>query len=291
MVGPLQNRVKTVRLRGEISAGIIIPPHLVPNFDQIEVGQDVAEMLGITKYEPPVPTQLMGKVKSFNMPHIGSHDCEHAGVYTNDLVNGERVVLTEKLHGSQIILAYEIETGEVLVSSKGLLKSGLMIEKSDQNTYWIAIHNDGMIDRIKRNFTSGVVQVFGEVIPVQKGYSYGQDKPTFRVFDVRHDGRSIPHDQVPADFAEMWVPIIYDGPINLDIKEIPREFGPAKICQLLPADIVALCQGMELVSGKSLHIREGFVLRPYIDRKTKGGTKLRLKVINPKYKETGEEFN
>jgi hypothetical protein len=45
------------------------------------------------------------------------------------------------------------------------------------------------------------------------------------------------------------------------------------------------------VSGKELHIREGVVLRPYIDRDAKDGTKLRLKIINPAYKETGEEIN
>jgi hypothetical protein len=60
---------------------------------------------------------------------------------------------------------------------------------------------------------------------------------------------------------------------------------------LLSKSIVDLCKGKELVSGKSLHIREGVVLRPYIDRYAKDGTKLRLKIINPAYLETGEEIN
>jgi hypothetical protein len=46
-----------------------------------------------------------------------------------------------------------------------------------------------------------------------------------------------------------------------------------------------------MVSGNQVHIREGVVLRPYIDRDTKDGTKLRLKIINPAYKESGEEIN
>jgi hypothetical protein len=52
-----------------------------------------------------------------------------------------------------------------------------------------------------------------------------------------------------------------------------------------------LCKGNELVSGKQIHIREGVVLRPYIDRNAVDGTKLRLKIINPAYRETGEEIN
>jgi hypothetical protein len=52
-----------------------------------------------------------------------------------------------------------------------------------------------------------------------------------------------------------------------------------------------MCKGMETVSGKQLHIREGVVIRPYIDRCARYNTKLRLKLINPKYKESGDDFH
>lgn len=295
--GPNKDRVKAVRLRNEISSGIIIPKHLVPNFDNYAIGVDISEDLGITKYEPPIPAQLAGKVKSFDMPYIGNHDCEHANVYVNDLVQGERVVLTEKVHGSQFILAHEIETGNTIVSSKGMLKSGLSIEESDGNTYWEAAKNDSIVDRITSNFTSGVIQLFGEVIPVQSGYNYGQVKPTVRLFDVRVNGESIPYDQVPKDFSDLWVPVVYDGTLTLEEKEVvlfedvERGIRKTRTDYILPKDIVDLCKGKELVSGKELHIREGVVLRPYVDRTAKDGTKLRLKIINPAYKETGEEIN
>ena len=45
------------------------------------------------------------------------------------------------------------------------------------------------------------------------------------------------------------------------------------------------------VSGQALHIREGVVVRPHLDRRAEDGEWLKLKVINPAYKETGEEFN
>jgi len=297
LVGPNNDRVKAVRLRGEISSGIIIPRHLVSDFETFNIGEDASIELGITKYEPPIPTQLAGKVKSFDMPHIGNHDCEHANVYVNELVNKERVVITEKVHGSQFILAHNIDTNETIVSSKGMLKSGLVIEESDENTYWIAAKNDDMVGRITRNFNSGVIQIFGEVIPVQKGYNYGQKNPTNRIFDIRVNGVSIPYDQVPSELSELWVPVVYDGTLHLIEKEVvifedvERGIRKSRIDNILPKDIVDLCKGNELVSGQELHIREGIVLRPYIDRDAKDGTKLRLKIINPKYKETGEEIN
>lgn len=297
LVGPNKDRVKAVRLRGEISSGIIVPPFLVPNMTDIEVGIDVSELLGITKYEPPIPTQLSGKVKKFDMPFVGNHDCEHANVYVNDLVDGERVVITEKVHGSQFILAHNIDTNETIVSSKGLLKNGLTIEESNENSYWLAAKNDDIINKIRSNWTSGVVQIFGEVIPVQGGYSYGQTKPTASLFDIRMNGESIPYDMVPDVFKTQWVPIVYDGVLNLDKKEVviysdtERGIHKTRIDYLLPKSIVDLCKGNELVSGREVHIREGVVLRPYVDRNAVDGTKLRLKIINPAYKETGEEIN
>ena len=297
LAGPNKDRVKSVRLRDQISSGIIIPPHLIPDFDSILPGEDVSEKLGITKYEPPIPTQLAGKVKSFDMPFVGSHDCEHANVYVNDLIDGERVVISEKVHGSQFILAHNVDTNETIVSSKGLLKNGLTIEESDENTYWIAAKNDNIVDRIRKNFTTGVVQVFGEVIPVQSGYSYGQTKPTSRLFDVRHNGESIPYDVVVEDFKNLWVPIVFDGVINLDKKEViiysdpEKDIHKTRIDYLLPKFIQELAEVKERVSGKELHWSEGVVLRPYIDRKAIDSTPLRLKIISKFYRETGEEIN
>ena len=70
-----------------------------------------------------------------------------------------------------------------------------------------------------------------------------------------------------------------------------RGIHKTRIDYILPKNIVDLCKGNELVSGREVHIREGVVLRPYIDRTAVDGTKLRLKIINPAYKETGEEIN
>lgn len=201
------------------------------------------------------------------------------------------------VHNSQFIIAHDTSLNETIVSSKGLLKRGLSIEESDENTYWIASKNDKVVEKIRTNFTDGIIQVFGEVVPVQSGYSYGQTKPTVRLFDIRVNGESIPYDMVPDVFKPLWVPIVFDGTLTLDKKEVVIYSDPEKGIHktktdfLLPKSIVDLCKGNELVSGKEVHIREGVVLRPHVDRVAKDGTKLRLKIINPAYKETGEEIN
>ena len=295
--GPNKDRVKAVRLRGEISSGIIIPDSLVSNFDQISLDDDVSELLGISKYEPPIPSQLAGKVRAHNMPLIGYHDCEHAGVYVNDLFDGERVVISSKIHGSQFILAHNLETGETIVSSKGQLKKGLVLEDTEGNAYWTAAKNDKLIDKIKNIWTQGVVQIFGKLIPVQKGYSYGQTKPTVRIFDIRVNGVSLPYDKVPANFADLWVPIVFDGELFLDKKEVVIYSNPekgihkTKIDYILPKFIQDLADVKERISGKELHWEEGIVIRPYIDRNASDGTPLRLKVLSKHYHETGDEIS
>lgn len=67
--GPSKDRVKSVRLRGEVSCGIIIPNDLIPSdFDinTAKIGEDVSESFGITKYEPPIPQSLAGQVKRYH---------------------------------------------------------------------------------------------------------------------------------------------------------------------------------------------------------------------------------
>jgi RNA ligase (TIGR02306 family) len=57
--------------------------------------------------------------------------------------------------------------------------------------------------------------------------------------------------------------------------------------------ILPLKEGLETVSGKGLHIREGMVLIPAISRLNADGHDLAVKLISEKYakKETGEELS
>ena len=55
LAGSEKNRVKAIKLRGVLSQGICYPAR--PEWLE---GQDVAEILGIRKYEPPVPTSMDG---------------------------------------------------------------------------------------------------------------------------------------------------------------------------------------------------------------------------------------
>lgn len=203
------------------------------------------------------------------------------------------------VHNSQMIAAYNFELDKKLISSKGMLKNGFEIEEDINNSYWRGAINDQIFEKIKAEFSEGTIQIFGELVPIQSGYDYGQVKDTIKIFDVRKDNVSIPYDLVPQVFKDQWVPIVFDGSLELIENEVVLYSDPekgihkTKKVSSLPADIIKLCEGMELVSGKSKHIREGVVIRPYLDRRASDNTLLRLKIINPKYAKTatGEEIN
>lgn len=51
-------RIKTIKLRGQVSQGICFPVDILPDGDYA-VGQDVTEVLGVVKYEPPLPRRTL----------------------------------------------------------------------------------------------------------------------------------------------------------------------------------------------------------------------------------------
>jgi len=289
LVGPDKNRVKSVVLRGELSCGIIIPNEIVKmvtgkDISELPDSEDISGLMGITKYVPIIPTHLAGEIEP--MPsdmYSSNHDVEQFGVYASEFQASERVVITEKVHGSQAVFYMRFAPdGQIIkwTSSKGFASKGLCIKESETNGYWMGAKEIGLWDTLIEAYKPVewkediVVQVFGEAIPCQGGnWMYGKRSPSVVIFKVTVNKVAVPHDQVPEGLRKNWVPVLYDGPYE-NVKELRK-----------------LAHGNESVSGKDLHIKEGIVIAPYWHRRAADGTKLLVKVLNPDYKENGEEIN
>lgn len=59
--GVLGNRLRTVKLRGQISQGLLLPLSVLDDAS-VAVGDDVTERLNIQKWEAPIPAELSGQV-------------------------------------------------------------------------------------------------------------------------------------------------------------------------------------------------------------------------------------
>lgn len=61
-------RLKTIKLRKQLSQGLALPISVFPNLSKSNIGDDVTELLGIEKYEPPIPAAIIGDARSFSWP-------------------------------------------------------------------------------------------------------------------------------------------------------------------------------------------------------------------------------
>jgi RNA ligase (TIGR02306 family) len=61
-------RLKSVKLRQQLSQGLALPLNLFPDLYHLEVGTDVTDLLNVEKYEPPIPAQIQGDAKKFVWP-------------------------------------------------------------------------------------------------------------------------------------------------------------------------------------------------------------------------------
>lgn len=155
-------RLKTIKLRGQVSQGLILPlrdayevfKRRTPNLDMAWFeGLDVTEMLGIQKYEPPIPAELAGKVKGLFPSFIRKTDEERVQNLTDKyaywVISGDhKFYASEKLDGSSA--TYYIKDGEFGVCSRNLeladpgefiegemIMCGDGVERPKQeNTFW-----------------------------------------------------------------------------------------------------------------------------------------------------------
>ncbi|GGT17906.1 RNA ligase (ATP) [Streptomyces chromofuscus] len=278
LAGSRSDRVKAVRLRGELSQGIVCRPRALADVDlaaAATAGTDFAERLGVTKWVPPVPPTMNGDVEPAPdlLPWV---DIENVQRYPDIFTPGEPVVLTEKLHGSACLVTYLADEERVFVSSKGFGAKSLALREDPRNLYWRAVRGHdvaGAAARLAERLGARRVGIFGEVYGAGvQDLTYGadgrRDTLGYAVFDVSAE----------IDGQVRWLDAaeLLDGELPL----VPRLFhGPYDIGRVLE-----FASGRETVSGRELHLREGVVIRPAVERYSPvtGGRAI-AKAVSPAY--------
>lgn len=177
-------RLKTVRLRGQLSQGLLIPIKelygkllgLNDHFD----GQDVTEHLGIQKWEPFIPAQLAGNVKGNFPTLVPKTDQERVQNLKKEIheAAGRSFEVTEKLEGSSMT-CYLIE--DVF----GVCSRNLDLKRDENNTFWQVAIRDDIEQKMRSAHMGGGYAIQGELIgPGIQGNIYKLGRPEFHVFDV-----------------------------------------------------------------------------------------------------------
>jgi len=305
LAGKQGNRLKAVKLRGELSQGLLYPVHLDTLTGShlrlagdgsvllpVEEGDDVAQALGVEKYQPPIPVEMAGEVFNAGARLTVDFDVENIKSFPDVFQEGEEVVFTEKLHGTFTGVAVLPESDahpeafgpgrNILLFSKGLGAKGLVFkcnERNETNLYVRATRP--FIDRISVEFPRLAAPVFllGETFgPGVQDLAYGRALG-FRLFAVVTGYRG---EQEYKGFEEVTATA---GRLGM---------APAPVLFRGPFSVEALARH---TSGKTTldaeHLREGLVVAPVRERLHPILGRVCLKSISDDYltRKNGTEFN
>ena len=100
-------RIKTIRLRGEVSQGIVFPISLLNEFDptiktdELEIGSEVSETIHCKHWEKPISAQLAGEAKGSRPSWVRRTDEENiqSRLKFLDELYGEPYYIAVKLDG------------------------------------------------------------------------------------------------------------------------------------------------------------------------------------------------
>jgi tRNA-binding EMAP/Myf-like protein len=301
-------RIKAKKLRGIFSMGLLMPVSMLPGDPSQHLGEDVAEVLGIVKYEEPEPNLPLNRTKPktrfqrvvkfllqfqvfrFFMrfdwiknlvlekkakadPGVPCpvYDVESYRKYKGTLIEGEPVIVTEKIHGCNARFTFRVGPGEktprLFIGSHNQFKSPNatsvwhdIAAKLDLTT---KLNQPVMADRV----------LYGEVFGKVQDLKYGAtaEEPlkfaAFDIFDIKA-GRFLDYNDFKAVCGVVGIPVVptlYEGPYKPEIVE-------------------PLARGQSLFANpKQPQIREGIVIKPVTERWERGPGRVILKLISEDY--------
>ncbi len=222
-------RVKTMKFRKQIAQGLAMPlkevsalwkdgsPLLVEDdIVQFEEGQDLTEVIGVTKYEPPVPVCLEGKIIGRRPGFVPRTEEARIQSYPGliDEFSGKLAYSTVKLDGTSISIFYSPVQKELGVCSRNM-----QILEDDNNIYWKVVNKyqlkenfSAAVESSDRNNITFVIQaeLCGPGIQKNKLGLTTYDMFVFNIYDATNDVY-LPYDEIDMfceDLSLKRVPLI-----------------------------------------------------------------------------------
>lgn len=241
--GRERHRLKAVRLRGELSYGLLIPvPSDIPH---PAVGMNVMSELGVLRWEPEVKLTMADELPQDQWPQTFApkFDVESYEKFSHVIADGEQVIVTEKVHGANA--RYAVVGGVFYQGSR----QRWLVPNAGHIWARASMHNPAIEAWCRSN--PGVV-LYGEVYGNVQSLTYGLGKGDVRfvAFAAVDNGRWVDQGYLFDYLCRSEVqhcPILYRG-----------EFSHAMIREIAERDSV-----VSLAAG---HMMEGVVVVPIRER-------------------------
>lgn len=261
-------RLKTVRLRGQISQGICFPLSIISTIVGAhnivpQEGSDVTGLLGVHKYEPPIPFILSGQARGV-FPSILPKTDETRLQTVPEILQRYKDVsfyVTEKVDGTSMTVF--VKDGEMHVCSRNMDLAEL------DNTYWRVANALNLKEKLQSYSGRYAIQgeLVGEGIQGNKLKIKGQKLLVFNVYDFV--------EAKYLDFSELQtfcsVNMLEMVPI-VDISTILYESVDKMVAYATRKSIIATNTWVE-----------GLVFRPVKEMRDEDLGRLSFKVINPEF--------
>ena len=239
-------RLRTIKLRGQISQGLILPLNILIEPENRFEGEDLTEELGVIKYEPPIPDQLSGMARSNFPSFVRKTDQERCQNLENEIFvdNADsEYEVTLKLDGSSITIYHN--TGTVGVCSRNL---DLQLDQ-EGNAFVGMAKKSGLLDLIPN---LGNVAIQGELMgPGIQGNREGFPTTRMFIFDV-----------FDID-AGVYVPSVTRLALLNTILPKLRDVQAAPVVRIGKIDCKNVFELLEQADGESINnsVREGLVFK------------------------------
>ncbi len=247
-------KLRAAKLRGIFSEGLLIP---VGEGFTGNVADDYTEYFGVTKYEYPIPQVMNGDVETA----IGQYKFpspENLKRYRNVLIEGEDVVVSEKLHGTNFTVVVDAD-GTPHIGSHSYFWNNSEANKT--LVYIRAYNENAALHKLPPE-----TQVFGEIYGVQDiKYGLKNGNIGIAIFAVRHGGKFLNYSDFVAfceEFSLPRVPVLYIGAYSWEA-----------VSQFNNADSV-ICPDCMM---------EGVVVQPLVERTNPEVGRVVLKLISDRY--------
>jgi RNA ligase (TIGR02306 family) len=287
-------KVGIIKLRQIVSQGLVLDISDLPSNIKPKIGMDVAEILHITKWEPPQNNNLClrGQKKRARKklnPYFDKYtDIENIRHFPNLFKDGEEVIITEKIHGTNARYG-------MLPRYKGNILGRILSKLFGSHEFVYGSHN------VQISFHKNRHCFYGEDVyakPIKKlnlhkilpkdyifygeiygkgiqDLTYGQEDIGIRFFDIKSlkSGQYLDYDEflyITTCYGLKIAETLYRGPYSKEIVEKYTRGGSS------------MCENQ---------IKEGIVIRPIKERIEHMGRVI-LKSISEDYllRKNGTEY-
>lgn len=278
LAGRDKNRVKTVRLRGNISQGVVCSPEQLGDTialtTNLTPGADLTELLGVTKYDPPPVPSHWGNLKPLP-PYVHTYDIESAQNFTDiaDLLMDIPCFITEKLEGSHWSATLYAD-GEMAVCQRNFR---ILPVEGGEHDWHKVLRTQGLsetlhklLDDLKTQQAVEVITLRGEILgPGIQGNIYNLKDHFVRVFDIEINQKPME----AARFLEWTTAYGIEVVPVLGTNVFLREWLDGKTLK-------EASNGQSALAG---HLREGIVIKPMHEQWNEAIGRVFLKQRSPEY--------